>query len=1002
MHVDDKPATLPDAACASREALREAVAARLRELPTGSVPYLIVPSVLEETEWRRWFADNYPGLAFGLEIASLPTLVVSRWDFIGDGRTILNNTQRTLFMADALEAHARADLDRMLMLGFGEDPEQAAAEVCASSLPVTYGMTTTLASVVSEMYLHAAFRDALAGVDLHANPAFDVIARYDELIREHGLVEYGEALQHLAENERPNVVTIWVEKDHMLPAEKAYCVRTSGHVFTLDPAGTSSAPGLSELIDHIYHPGEPLEPTQAVRFASASGIYAEPPLVAQLVEEYVNAGIAPEDIVVSSSAPSKLMDVVAPKLSEKGIPVSGTHDTVFARTLLGRVHTALREAVLDSIEERDGAVFDEGTRLRHIARITDVALSPLSPINADAARKLDREMRGNRTLPLSYQLDALGLEDTIALLRAGDEASAFALLAQRAFSVTQNDELERRITEAAAREGSSFLEQARSHKISNRKLFYELIGNVTVRVNYGVAGQKPGEDLEAGPGTFDGGAVRFLTMDQLARTTCRVAIICQLTAEDYPLSMRADPPAALFRLAGLPREDTYLEDRRITFKRALAAAADAVVLERSLNDKDATPLRPSVLFEEAVDCYRPNLTTTDDLDEVTLLPKSFDGQTFMIPETGAQLDLCVSYGENELSALFPTLHVLGNKPVEPASVKPLRPDEVKMLVAHGKEPVFSASQIELYLSCPYSWFVSRKIKPEILDATNDQRVLGMLAHASLKGFYDELRAQGLQRVDQDNLDGCRALFDMTFARQVELAQRDEDMPLVISDPLQLREIQSFGTTVRDLIADDAEFLPLFTPTYFEHEFGYDDTLVEYAGHRFCGAVDRIDVDKHGHAVIVDYKGGLSTSYTPKVDDKTGGLVIPHIQTLIYAQIARRYLGLDVVGAVYRSYKKRMVAGTVDGLIVTSGQVLNGSVLSVAAADALAGTFNDLLDRVEDYVASALDRLLAGDITPEPSYEESCKYCPAATAFCPWWQASGVQTDESGASAGGDE
>ena len=109
-----------------------------------------------------------------------------------------------------------------------------------------------------------------------------------------------------------------------------------------------------------------------------------------------------------------------------------------------------------------------------------------------------------------------------------------------------------------------------------------------------------------------------------------------------------------------------------------------------------------------------------------------------------------------------------------------------------------------------------------------------------------------------------------------------------------------------------------------------------------------------------------------------------------------------MGAVYRSYKKRMVAGTVDGLIVTSGQVLNGSVLSVAAADALTGTFNDLLDRVEDYVAAALDRLLAGDITPEPSYQESCDYCPAATAFCPWWQTSGVQADESGASAGGDE
>ena len=71
--------------------------------------------------------------------------------------------------------------------------------------------------------------------------------------------------------------------------------------------------------------------------------------------------------------------------------------------------------------------------------------------------------------------------------------------------------------------------------------------------------------------------------------------------------------------------------------------------------------------------------------------------------------------------------------------------------------------------------------------------------------------------------------------------------------------------------------------------------VEYAGQKLLGTADRIDVDGDGRCVVIDYKGSLSGVYALAAREQGH---LGKVQALIYAQVVRRTLGLDPVGALY--------------------------------------------------------------------------------------------------------
>ena len=155
-----------------------------------------------------------------------------------------------------------------------------------------------------------------------------------------------------------------------------------------------------------------------------------------------------------------------------------------------------------------------------------------------------------------------------------------------------------------------------------------------------------------------------------------------------------------------------------------------------------------------------------------------------------------------------------------------------------------------------------------------------------------------------------------------------------------------------------------------------------------GTIDRIDVDEHGRALVIDYKhkSRLFEEYALSGRDEAdwdAGFALPgRVQTLIYAGIARQLLsdaGVELVGAVYLGTKGvHEIAGALtahDAAAVLGSDVGEKRLERVCVPVPGARSFDELLDRTEEAVAAVIERMLAGEVDARPSSPKACAWCP---------------------------
>jgi ATP-dependent helicase/nuclease subunit B len=221
------------------------------------------------------------------------------------------------------------------------------------------------------------------------------------------------------------------------------------------------------------------------------------------------------------------------------------------------------------------------------------------------------------------------------------------------------------------------------------------------------------------------------------------------------------------------------------------------------------------------------------------------------------------------------------------------------------------------------------------------------------------------------------------------------VPHTAQDEGQLRTLERDLNTVLDY---EAGLLDGFEPRYFEWDFGHKGDLVEYAGAWLNGTVDRIDVDAHGGAVVIDYKhkgaNGFAREYAafPGGDDADGAAPFSpprRVQALIYAQVVRRRLpNLAIRGAMYLNTRGRdhVLVGALDGdqMERVFGE-LHKPKKTAAAAMAVernagfgsehAQGMDALLDATEEAIRAAVARMMDGDIEAAPVDARACDHCP---------------------------
>jgi ATP-dependent helicase/DNAse subunit B len=225
-------------------------------------------------------------------------------------------------------------------------------------------------------------------------------------------------------------------------------------------------------------------------------------------------------------------------------------------------------------------------------------------------------------------------------------------------------------------------------------------------------------------------------------------------------------------------------------------------------------------------------------------------------------------------------------PAEPPLIGPLR--STAALGPLRERHTWSASQLEVWTSCPVKWFVERHLRPEVLVPDPEPMIRGELAHRVLEHALKSLAEDG--GLAPERLPEARALV------RAALDEHADDYR-ISPNPERLR------SALRRLEVDLVRYLEFaahsgseFTPSRFEVQFGnaedpHPPLELDGGALRLAGRIDRVDTDGR-EAIVYDYKGKTAT-------EQAKWLEKGKLQIGLYMMALKHVLGLDPVGGFYQ-------------------------------------------------------------------------------------------------------
>ena len=907
--------------------------------------------------------------------------------------------------------------DGVASAGAGETGALGLDRVAAACVAAGVGLPAFDAAVQDAQQGVSAGAGALEGVTCAEVPVLRMIGGYLDRLAQLGMIEPGQALALLPEllPQRPLHVLL-EDAAPLTPGQEAFF---------------SACPWMGVEVRAASGSQGPVRAPEGVRvrFAFPSGQYAWPALLADIARDALGTaadrGAAPaaaavpvaagdsvsrgEDparetpladgdgkcsangyrdgrsagaqaaaVVVAAKDPAVLFGRVAPALVRQGHVVALRGRRRFVDTSFGRAISSLRRFLDD--RQAGGASHIEGygdiaatdVERWNRADLADWALSPFSGMTKKAAFKLDADMRADRTARRSNLCARLRADNPMF---AAMERLVLQLGAQAAVEL-----------EAAVRRMTNRSEAWRAEQLAALRALQRAAGAAKLA---GLGADAAFDQVErlkvnvsrvVAPRGCDGaalGAPDVLVTDQntaasLGSGSCRVLVAADLTSAAYPAADPEDASRVLLEHLGVERADSALARMRRAFFALEHAATDQLILERCLNDSSADPTYPCVVLEEFVDCYRDDPTATEDIDNPYSLPERLqDGMLLRGEDALCSNDALSDVPAPEAARIEPPLTGAVSSEARSLVVLPRVLQGGQVL----DEPCLSPSQIESYLECPYKWFAQRRLRLDDLDEGFGPLEMGDFAHNALHSFYKHLSEDlGEAKVTPQLLPQARELMADVLARHKALQPhlRQSENRLIPTSQVEHRELAELERKLMDYLDFEAELLPTFAPKYLEYDVACGGA-VDYAGHKLLGTADRIDVDGEGRCAIIDYKGSISGSYALGVREEGR---LGKVQALIYAQVVRRTLGMEPVGALYVCYgRRKMISGAYDGRVIENAHLPNMRHKDCMCADR---PFSDVLDETEEAVAAALERMLAGDIRPHPETPEACKWCPVSS------------------------
>ncbi len=215
----------------------------------------------------------------------------------------------------------------------------------------------------------------------------------------------------------------------------------------------------------------------------------------------------------------------------------------------------------------------------------------------------------------------------------------------------------------------------------------------------------------------------------------------------------------------------------------------------------------------------------------------------------------------------------------------------------GPDKVFSPTQLEVYSSCPFRFFLNSVLRieprPE-LETEISGKDQGTFVHEVAYRLYSQLRSRGM-RMSADNLEAIENLAK--GIAQAELAEMKFSGPAWEAFQARMAGSVHRKGLLRAFLEYEVAHPSPYVPSHFELSFGRAKPescdpastdqpvridLGDGSELLLAGRVDRVDVDHDGRFLVMDYKTGA----LPTPSDVTEGR---SLQVQLYMQAVRKIL-----------------------------------------------------------------------------------------------------------------
>jgi RecB family exonuclease len=751
-----------------------------------------------------------------------------------------------------------------------------------------------------------------------------------------------------------------------------------------DPANTES-----EALFHLARTfgaaaPRPRESAEGLRLLRSAGTRGEAEALALEVSRLLYAGTDPAQIAIALRDPARRGPEIAAALEANGIATALEAEVEVAGTAVGGGLISLLETEFGTGRAADLLRYLRGPSGATARRVDWLERSIRQNRVEDAATALAlwQGEEGEPPRDLQRLREAVGRSPAAACVELGNLAARMATRPRRDGEdgppLGSGDRFELRAAGAVA---AALTELAELGTLAPRpEQLARTIADVRFRVWSG--------PIE--------GRVRIASPQQLRAGRFDHVLVGSLQDGEFPRRDRGGDPflseAQRTSLGLDPRRDSEAEERYY-LQVCLSLPRRGLVLSYRDSDENGGAEARSPLLDDvrrllapapagtAADPVEEAITSGRDLARVVeplAQAPSEDDLARSLAAHGAGVEpapLLAAAGVEGPLAERLTARIEHARRAEAAARAPGPLTNPAVIEALAAVPAYGGTTLELFDVCSYRWFADHELNPRPLDPVPDPLVQGGLMHEALYRLYEERPGgERLPRPGSLSLWIARghALLD-EIASERELG----DHPAERTMRRRVRRL------LERFLADEAERdSGGFEPWLLEAKFGAESdserpTLVlgEWGLH---GAIDRVDRDADGRAVVIDYK--LSSSVTPRDKfEEEAKLQLP-----LYLLAVAEHWGATPVGGLYHRLRG------------TSARRPRGVVAEEAAAD-LADyrlykpdvveeeTFAELLDDSRRRADAIVARMRGGEIDRDPGPRPGLRghdVCPKFCSFAP--------------------